>query len=94
MASHSTSSTTVPRKRSKTQSEVAVNPFFCFPKRGTSFELLDPLPWKSYTLNLPELADSTLCYSRDGWLLMRRSVSIDMFFFNPFSRELVSLPKF
>ncbi|CAN7090233.1 hypothetical protein BRARA_I00983 [Brassica rapa] len=141
MASHSTSSTTVPRKRSKTQSEVAVNPsfdnlpssllevimsrlvlkdnirasascktwreaavsvrvvekhpwLFCFPKRGTSFELLDPLHWKTYTLNLPELADSTLCYSRDGWLLMRRSVSKDMFFFNPFSRERVSLPKF
>ena len=67
---------------------------FCFPKRGTSFELLDPLHWKTYTFNLPELADSTLCYSRDGWLLMRRSVSKDMFFFNPFSRERVSLPKF
>ncbi|CAH8361933.1 unnamed protein product [Eruca vesicaria subsp. sativa] len=67
---------------------------FCFPKRGTSFELRDPLHSKSYTLNLPELADSTLCYSRDGWLLMRRSVSKDMFFFNPFSQELVTLPKF
>lgn len=65
----------------------------CFPKRGNLVELRDPLQWKLYTLNRPELANSTVCYSRDGWLLMRKSRSNDLFFFNPFSRELISLPK-
>ncbi|CAA7021798.1 unnamed protein product [Microthlaspi erraticum] len=65
-----------------------------FPKRGNSFELRDPLQWKKhYTLELPELAGSTVCYSKDGWLLMHRASSNDIFFFNPFTRELVSFPK-
>ncbi|CAH2071278.1 unnamed protein product [Thlaspi arvense] len=140
MASHSPLSTTVARKRSKTQSEEALNPSFadlpssllevimsqlvlkdnirasaackswleagvsvrvvekhpwllCFSKHGSLIKLRDPLQWKSYTLDLPELAKSTVCYSRDGWLLMHRSSSSDIFFFNPFSRELISLPK-
>ncbi|CAA7018296.1 unnamed protein product [Microthlaspi erraticum] len=59
------------------------------------FELRDPLQWKPYTLELPEIADSTVRYSRDGWLLMQRYSSEDeMFFFNPFTRELITLPKF
>ncbi|CAA7028023.1 unnamed protein product [Microthlaspi erraticum] len=69
----------------------------CFPKRGGNnlFELRDPLQSKSYTLKLPELPNnSTVCYSRDGWLLMRRSISSnETFFFNPFTWELISLPK-
>ncbi|CAD5327677.1 unnamed protein product [Arabidopsis thaliana] len=36
----------------------------CFPKRGNLFEFRDPLHWKLYTLGLPELAESTVCYSR------------------------------
>ncbi|CAA7018303.1 unnamed protein product [Microthlaspi erraticum] len=65
----------------------------CFPKRGNSFQFRDPLKWKPYTLELPELADSTVRDSRYGWLLMQRSRKDEMFFFNPFSRELISLPK-
>ncbi|CAH8273091.1 unnamed protein product [Arabidopsis lyrata] len=65
----------------------------CFPKRGNLFELRDPLQWKLYTLDLPELAESTVCYSKDGWLLMRKDTSKEVFFFNPFSRDLISLPK-
>ncbi|CAL9232907.1 unnamed protein product [Arabidopsis halleri] len=63
------------------------------PKRGNLFELYDPLQQKLYTLNLPELAKSTVCYSRDGWLLMRKTISSEMFFFNPFTRKLINLPK-
>ncbi|CAH2071420.1 unnamed protein product [Thlaspi arvense] len=63
------------------------------PKRGNLFELYDPLQQKMYTLNLPELAKSTVCYSRDGWLLMRKTVSHQLFFFNPFTRKLINLPK-
>ncbi|CAA0392885.1 unnamed protein product [Arabidopsis thaliana] len=65
----------------------------CFPKRGNLFEFRDPLHWKLHTLDLPELAESTVCYSRFGWLLMRKASSNDVFFFNPFSRDIISLPK-
>ncbi|WZY77644.1 hypothetical protein YC2023_024028 [Brassica napus] len=58
------------------------------------FELRDPVRSKLYTLHLQELAELAVCYIKDGWLLMYTSSSKDMFFFNPFSRELVSLPKF
>ncbi|XP_010468408.2 PREDICTED: LOW QUALITY PROTEIN: F-box protein At4g00893 [Camelina sativa] len=64
------------------------------PKRGNLFELYDPLQQKMYTLNLPQLAKSTVCYSRDGWLLMRKPTSNEMFFFNPFTRKLINLPKY
>nr|XP_018475520.1 PREDICTED: F-box protein At4g00893-like [Raphanus sativus] len=65
---------------------------FYMSRRGHSLKLVDPFQWKSYTLELPEIAKSTVFYSRDGWLLMHRSNSKDIFFFNPFSRELISLP--
>ncbi|CAH8392043.1 unnamed protein product [Eruca vesicaria subsp. sativa] len=58
------------------------------------FELLDPVQSQLYTLNLPELAESTLLYSAHGWLLMHSPTSDDMFFFNPFTRERISLPEF
>ncbi|EOA22228.1 hypothetical protein CARUB_v10002815mg [Capsella rubella] len=48
---------------------------------------------KLYTLDLPQLAKSTVCYSRDRWLLMRKNISKEMFFFNPFTRKLINLPK-
>ncbi|CAN8308341.1 unnamed protein product [Cochlearia groenlandica] len=63
------------------------------PKRGHSFELYDPLHQKMYTFNLPELSKSAVCYSRDGWLLMRKIASNELFFFNPFTRKLINLPK-
>ncbi|CAH2048020.1 unnamed protein product [Thlaspi arvense] len=64
-----------------------------FPKRGDSVYLFDPLERKMYTLNLPEIAGTNVCCSKDGWLLMRRSSFVDLFFFNPYTRELISLPK-
>ncbi|KAG2312255.1 hypothetical protein Bca52824_023812 [Brassica carinata] len=66
----------------------------CFDKHCSSFELRDPVRSKLYTMHLPELAESAVCFIKDGWLLMYTSSSKDMFFFNPFTRELVSLPKF
>ncbi|KAL0712884.1 hypothetical protein Bca4012_019862 [Brassica carinata] len=60
---------------------------------GSLIDLFDPLQWKRYTLNLPEIAESFVCYSKDGWLLMRRSSFVELFFFNPFTRELITLPK-
>ncbi|KAJ4904488.1 Uncharacterized protein Rs2_18439 [Raphanus sativus] len=55
--------------------------------------MYDPLQKKMYTLNLPELSKSTVCYSRDGWLLMRKTTSHQLYFFNPFTRKLINLPK-
>ncbi|XP_019090026.1 PREDICTED: F-box protein At4g00893-like [Camelina sativa] len=64
-----------------------------FRKRDDLIVLYDPMERKRYTLNLPELAGTDVCYSKDGWLLMRRSSLVDMFFFNPYTRELIDLPK-
>ncbi|CAA0394535.1 unnamed protein product [Arabidopsis thaliana] len=65
-----------------------------FPNHEDLTFLFDPLERKRYTLNLPELVGTDVCYSKDGWLLMRRSSLVDMFFFNPYTRELINLPKF
>ncbi|EOA22901.1 hypothetical protein CARUB_v10003633mg, partial [Capsella rubella] len=74
----------------------------CFPRRGKLFEHHDPFHWKLCTLSLTEIAVSTVCYSRDGWLIwinLRRLVNLDklsledLFFFNPFTRELITLPQ-
>ncbi|KAL1207565.1 F-box protein [Cardamine amara subsp. amara] len=61
----------------------------CFPNRGNLYEFRNPFQWKLYTMNLPELANSTVCYAREGWLLVHRSSSKEIFFFNPlyFPRE-------
>ncbi|CAD5327519.1 unnamed protein product [Arabidopsis thaliana] len=64
-----------------------------FPRHYGVTILFDPLGRKSYTLNLPELVGTDVCYSKDGWLLMRRSSLVDMFFLNPYTRELINLPK-
>lgn len=64
-----------------------------FPKHSNLCELYDPLKRKMYELELPELANSEVCYSRDGWLLMRITASNEMFFFNSFTRECINLPR-
>ncbi|KAL0711960.1 hypothetical protein Bca4012_018938 [Brassica carinata] len=65
-----------------------------FSNRSSLFELRDQVQSKLYTLNLPDLAESTVRYSTHSWLLMHTPTSKDMFFFNLFTRELISLPKF
>ncbi|XP_010468654.1 PREDICTED: F-box protein At4g00893-like [Camelina sativa] len=65
-----------------------------FPKYGNLFELRDPLKRKVYTMNLPKLARCTVWYSKDGWLLMAQRGLKKMFFFNPYSRELITLPDY
>ncbi|CAH8272800.1 unnamed protein product [Arabidopsis lyrata] len=67
--------------------------FITFPKHDDLTIFIDPLERKRYTLNLPELAGTDVCYSKYGWLLMRRSNLVDMFFFNPYTLELINLPK-
>ncbi|CAH8389277.1 unnamed protein product [Eruca vesicaria subsp. sativa] len=63
-----------------------------FPTQGTLFDLFDPLQRKMYSLNLPDIAGMNVCFSKEGCLLMRKSSFVEFFFFNPYSRELISLP--
>lgn len=66
--------------------------FISIPTWGNSVDLLDPLQGMKYTMNLPEKGVTDVSYSKDGWLLMRRSCFMQFFFFNPYSREHISLP--
>ncbi|XP_047171530.1 LOW QUALITY PROTEIN: F-box protein At4g12382-like [Vigna umbellata] len=65
-----------------------------FPKFGDCYEFYDPVQRKTYTLELPELNGSRVCYTKDGWLLLYRPRTHRVFFFNPFTRELIKLPRF
>ncbi|GAB4833377.1 hypothetical protein Ancab_031620 [Ancistrocladus abbreviatus] len=65
-----------------------------FPKFGDFHEFYDPLSRKTYSVKLPELCGSRVCYTKDGWLLLYRPRTHRLFFFNPFTRELIKLPKF
>ncbi|CAL0332168.1 unnamed protein product [Lupinus luteus] len=64
------------------------------PLNGDQYEFYDPLHCKTYSIRLPELLDSTICYAKDGWLLLFRSETKKLFFFNPFTRDMINLPGF
>lgn len=64
-----------------------------FPKSRNSFEFYNPSNSKRHTKELPKsLAGSKVRYSKDGWLLMCKSISTDFVLFNPFTMDLVVLP--
>lgn len=65
-----------------------------FPLYGTSYEFYDPLQRKIYSRELPELIGSRVCYTKDGWLLLYKDASHCLFFFNPFTQEIINLPRF
>ncbi|KAF8101640.1 hypothetical protein N665_0202s0003 [Sinapis alba] len=61
---------------------------------GLYIRLVDKPPWLMYLPkrgNLFELYDP-LKQKIDGWLLMRKTVSNKIIFFNPFTRTLINLP--
>ncbi|XP_073272256.1 F-box/kelch-repeat protein At1g57790-like [Primulina huaijiensis] len=62
------------------------------PKHGDLYEFYDPSERKKYWLKFPELQDSRLCYAKDGWLLMMTPRPLNMFFFCPYTREVIKLP--
>ncbi|KAG7656938.1 F-box domain, partial [Arabidopsis suecica] len=68
-----------------------------FQDKGVSYGFFDPVEKKkTKEMNLPELSKSSgILYSKDGWLLMNDSLSLiaDMYFFNPFTRERIDLPR-
>ncbi|CAN0879496.1 F-box/kelch-repeat protein At1g57790 [Linum grandiflorum] len=66
-----------------------------FPKSSNLYEFYDPARRKTYFMELPELSDSQVCHAKDGWLLLRKPNTQNVFFFfNPFSQETIELPKF
>ncbi|KAE8657792.1 Cysteine-rich RLK (RECEPTOR-like protein kinase) 8 [Hibiscus syriacus] len=65
-----------------------------FPKYGNLYEFYDPSVRKTYSLELSELHGSRACYTKDGWLLLYRPRNHCVFFFNPFTREMIKLPRF
>lgn len=65
-----------------------------FPKVGDMYEFYDPLQRKTYCVDLPELCGSRVCSTVDGWLLLYQPRSHRVFFFNPFTRESIQLPRF
>ncbi|XP_073039315.1 F-box/kelch-repeat protein At1g57790-like [Primulina eburnea] len=62
------------------------------PKHGDLCEFYDPSERKKYWLKFPELQDSRLCYAKDGWLLMMNPKPQNIFFFCPYTREVIKLP--
>ncbi|KAK2364386.1 F-box family protein [Trifolium repens] len=68
-----------------------------FPKTDLFYDFYDPVQRKTYSIEFPELDDRRVCYTKDGWLLLcRRQWSITQYFslFNPFTREVIQLPRF
>ncbi|KAI3830113.1 hypothetical protein L1987_04247 [Smallanthus sonchifolius] len=65
-----------------------------FPKLGNRFEFYDPSKRKTYSLELPELHGCRICYNKDGWLLLYKPRTQRVLFFNPFTREMIKLPRF
>ncbi|KAL3532102.1 hypothetical protein ACH5RR_005623 [Cinchona calisaya] len=64
-----------------------------FPKSGNFVEFYDPLQREFFSLQLPELCGSKVCYSKDGWLLVYKPRTHGLMFVNPYTRELINLPK-
>ncbi|KAF9614476.1 hypothetical protein IFM89_018723 [Coptis chinensis] len=54
-------------------------------------KFLDPTCNITYHFDMPELLGARICFSKDGWLLMS-SGDYSMFFFNPFTKDIVQLP--
>ncbi|CAJ2632342.1 unnamed protein product [Trifolium pratense] len=68
-----------------------------FPKSDNCYDFYDPVQRKTYSLEFPELDECRVCYTKDGWLLLCReqwAIYHHFSLFNPFTRELIKLPRF
>ncbi|PIA38934.1 hypothetical protein AQUCO_02700254v1 [Aquilegia coerulea] len=52
---------------------------------------LDPMYNVDCCFDMPELLGARICFSKDGWLLMKKG-DRSMFFFNPFTKTTIRLP--
>ncbi|KAJ8532704.1 hypothetical protein K7X08_015593 [Anisodus acutangulus] len=64
-----------------------------FPKFGDLVEFYDPSVRQTYSIELPELCGSRLCYAKDGWLLLYKPRTLRVFFFNPYTKNVINLPR-
>ncbi|CAN4121346.1 unnamed protein product [Withania somnifera] len=64
-----------------------------FPKFGDLVEFYDPSVRQTYSVELPELRGSRLCYAKDGWLLLYKPRTLCVFFFNPYMKNVINLPE-
>ncbi|KAL0736664.1 hypothetical protein Bca4012_012874 [Brassica carinata] len=55
-------------------------------------ELYDPMQRMTYFTYFPEIRGMSVHHAKDGWLLMYKVHSSELFFFNPFTRKIISLP--
>ncbi|XVF70664.1 hypothetical protein PTKIN_Ptkin11bG0180500 [Pterospermum kingtungense] len=76
----------------------SLSPWLIFADKGeygrTLHTFIDPNLGGRYSMNIPEcIIDFDIRYSKEGWLLMSSKVRGDlMFFYNPFIKQLVSVP--
>lgn len=64
-----------------------------FPKFGDLVEFYDPSVRQTYSVELPELRGSRLCYAKDGWLLLYKPRTLRVLFFNPYTKNVINLPR-
>ncbi|KAG5378104.1 hypothetical protein IGI04_025946 [Brassica rapa subsp. trilocularis] len=89
----------------KTWCEAAVSvrklqprPWLFYQLRGLengNYILLDPSRSQAYEFSFPALKGSVLSYSKDGWLLVKKTHALSylVFLFNPFTGKRIFLPK-
>ncbi|KAF8395792.1 hypothetical protein HHK36_019743 [Tetracentron sinense] len=51
----------------------------------------DPTSSMTYFMDVPDLSGATICFSKDGWLLISQGLH-SVFFFNPFTKARIELP--
>ncbi|KAH6837807.1 hypothetical protein C2S53_013967 [Perilla frutescens var. hirtella] len=64
-----------------------------FPKSGEWYQFFDPSSRRMYYAEYPELHGSRICYAKDSWLLAFKPRTRCVFFFQPYTRALIKLPK-
>ncbi|CAI8614859.1 unnamed protein product [Vicia faba] len=68
-----------------------------FPKNDNRYDFYHPVLRKTYSLEFPELDGCHVLYTKDGWLLVCCGRwwpdGHPFYFFNPFTRELIKLPR-
>ncbi|KAK3011273.1 hypothetical protein RJ639_012018 [Escallonia herrerae] len=83
---------TASKKLLQTQSSISPWLMLQADKKKGVVTYVDPKFGNRYFMTSPEsVGDATICYSKDGWLLMITD-SNSMIFFNPFSRTTIQLP--
>ncbi|XP_050221463.1 uncharacterized protein LOC126671720 [Mercurialis annua] len=80
---------------SKTLSDIPQFPLLLFLGRDDDrpvCNFYNALNNTAYTLNVPEIGNARVRFSKNGWLLMSRG-DIEMFFLNPLTKQRIDLPE-